>query len=190
MDKLDRKLKTIVAIWFPLAVSITLICVLIYLVAQQTIRLSANSHQTEIARDYAAILTNGQDIKPLIPKRQIDISQSLKTYVIIFDSNANLLFSSAFIDGKTPLPPKSVFDYVKTAGETKITWQPKPGVRSAIVIDRFEGLHPGYILVGKSLKETELLEDRIFSIVSLAWIASVAISFLAVAFSLKLASKK
>jgi hypothetical protein len=189
MNRISKNLKEVIVIWLPLMVTITLICGLVYLISQQTIRLSANNQQVEIAKDYANLLTNGIDVQNLLPKRKIDLANNLNTFVIIFNDKGNVLFSSAILDNQTPTPPISVLDNVRSIGETRITWQPKINVRSAIVIDRFEGLHPGFILVGKSLKETESLEDKILNLTALAWISTIFISFFAVAFTLKIASK-
>ena len=86
-------------------------------------------------------------------------------------------------------PPKSVFDYVRNSGETRITWQPKMGVRSATVIARFNGANPGFVLIGRSMKEVEIREDNALKIVLIGWIVTILASFAAVLFALKLTSK-
>jgi hypothetical protein len=51
-----------------------------------------------------------------------------------------------------------VFDSVRQNGEDRISWQPEPGARYAAVVERVTGAQPGFVLVARSLRETE---DRI-----------------------------
>lgn len=189
MKHWNKKLREILIYWLPLAVVTTLLCGLIYATAQQNIRISANNPQIQIAEDYAALLTSGIEPQLLVPERKIDISKNLGIYVIIFNNNGEPVFSSAVIDNKIPMPPKSIFDHVRNSGETRVTWQPKIGVRSATVIARYNGANPGFVLVGKSLTETEILQDKILLLVITGWGVTLFASFFAVLFSLKLASK-
>lgn len=189
MKHWEKKLSEILPYWLPLAVVTTLLCGLIYIIIQQNIRISANDPQIKIAEDYAAELENGIQPELLVPKRKVDIAKSLATYVIIFNDNGDPIASSADIDNQTPTPPKSIFDYVRNNKETRITWQPKQGVRSATVITRYNGVSQGFVLVGRSLREVEKREDNLLSIVSMAWAVTTIASFLTVLTSLKLTSK-
>lgn len=189
MKHWHKNLAKVFVYWLPLTVVTTLLCGLIYATAQQNIRISANNPQIQIAEDYAVLLTNGMQPQLLVPERKIDISKNLGIYVIIFSNNGEPVFSSAVIDNKIPMPPKSIFDYVRNSGETRVTWQPRIGVRSAAVIARYNGTNPGFVLVGKSLTETEILEDKILLLVIAGWGVTLFASFFTVLFSLKLASK-
>lgn len=189
MKHWHKNLTKVFIYFLPLAVVITLLCGLIYVVVQQDIRMSANDPQIQIAEDYASLLTNGIQPQLLVPQRKVDISKSLATYVIILNDKDDVILSSAILDNKTPTPPKSVFDYVRTSGETRITWQPKTGVRSATIIARYNGVNPGFILVGRSMREIEIRADNTLKIVILGWIVTTAASFITVLLSLKLTSK-
>ena len=189
MKHWHKNLKKIFIYFLPLAVITTLLCGLIYTVTQQNIRMSANDPQIQIAEDYATLLTNGMQPQLLIPQRKTDISKSLATYVIIFNDKGDAILSSAILDNKTPTPPKSIFNHVRNSEETRITWQPKQDVRSAIVITRYNGINPGFVLVGRSIKEIEIREDNALKITALGWIVIMITSFITILLSLKFTSK-
>jgi hypothetical protein len=168
--------------WLPLAVVITAFSGLAYLSVQQNFRLSANDPQIQMAEDTAQSLLSGNPPENLLPPFKVDISQSLSPFTIIFDKDGRPSTSSAVLDGKTPLPPAGVFADTKNSGETRFTWEPKDGVRSAAVAVYYKGKNEGFVLAGRSLREIEKREDHLMSIVFSAWILSLAATFLLVAF--------
>jgi hypothetical protein len=74
------------------------------------------------------------------------------------------------LDGKTPLPPLGVLDSVRRSGEDRITWQPAPGVRQAIVVTRFQH---GFVLAGRSLRLVEQRESGAEGVVAVFWFATL-----------------
>ena len=172
-------LKTILKYWLLLAVIITGLSGLFYVVVQQDIRLSANNPQIQMAEDTAAKLADGQQAQDIVPSEKIDIAKSLAPYTIVFDTTGKPIASSALLNGQIPTIPPGVFDYVRQNGEDRVTWQPQPGVRSAIVVTQFKGSNPGFVVAGRSLREVEIREDDILHIVLLGWIAMLVVSLLA-----------
>jgi hypothetical protein len=172
MFKLTRtQLLNIVRIWIPLAITITGLCGLVYLVAQQNIRIGANDPQIQISEDVARQIETGQNPLDFIPPIKVDISKSLAGYIIVFDEKGKLIGSSAVLNGKDPIVPQGIFTDTKKLGETRFTWQPQVGVRSAVVVNYYKGLATsGYVLVGRSMKEVEKREDNLGLIILLAWI--------------------
>jgi len=73
------------------------------------------------------------------------------------------------LDGKEPVIPTGVFASTQNSGETRFTWQPRTGVRSAVVVDYYKGASSGFVLVGRSIREVENREDNLELIVFLAW---------------------
>ena len=65
--------------------------------------------------------------------------------------------------------------------ETRITWQPQPGVRQAIVIERMQPAKNGasFVVSGRSLKEVESREAQLTWMVGIGWIAILIATFLA-----------
>jgi len=175
-----KKYTTILTAWLPLAVAITALCFLIYVAVQQEYRQSANDPQIQIAEDIAQSLTAGQ--QPQVPPNtaRVDIAKSLAPYMIIYDETGKLITSLAQIDGKNPKIPQGVFQHAKQYGQNRFTWEPKQGVRSAVVLAHYQGSQPGYILVGRSLREVEKREDNLYKSVLLTWLGTLLVSFLAV----------
>jgi len=153
-----------------MAVIVTGLVGLCYAAIQQDIRQSADDPQIQMAEDIATKLADGQAIQNVVPAEKVDIAKSLAPYIIVFDATGKPIASSAQLDGQTPTIPPGVPDYVRQNGEDRITWQPQPGVRSAAVITQINGSHPGFVLVGRSLREVEIREDNILHLLIVGWI--------------------
>lgn len=172
-------MKTAFKWWLVIALVMSGLAGLVYVIAQQNLRLNADDPQIQMAEDIAARLSHGAQPRDLVPAESVDIATSLAPYIIIFDNNGNPLASSARLDGQIPGIPQGVFDYVRASGEDRITWQPEPGVRGAIVVTRFQGTTSGFVLVGRSLREVEKRENALLLIDLLSWASLLVVSFLA-----------
>jgi hypothetical protein len=157
------------------AVILTLVFLTIYSVSQQVLRISANDPQIQIAEDTATALVNGAAPAEFMPstRQPSDVSQSLATFIIIFDQNGTALESSATLSGQVISPPVGVFEYARIHGEDRFTWQPTTRERFAAVLKYYSGGHSGFVLVGRSLREVENREDSLLKIVALAWLLSI-----------------
>lgn len=168
------------SLWLTLAIVITLTCGLIYSVAQQSLRSSANDPQIQLSEDLANAVSQGQPLPSTSPTSMVDLKKSLATFVIQYDENGIAGYSDATLDGKTPSLPDSVLTDTRQKGETRFTWEPKPGVRIASVVNHYKGQQSGFILVGRSLKEVEIREDDIKNIVLIGWLITLIVSLVAV----------
>jgi hypothetical protein len=157
----------------PLALTITLLSGLVFGVAQQILRLDANDPQIQIAEDAAVALSIGVEPRSLIPPTQTDIASSLSPFITIFDANGVPVASSGILDGQMPKLPSEVFTYVTQHGQDRITWQPRGGVRSALIVTRFSGQKGGFVAVGKSLREVENRTQSIGLIVFAGWLCTL-----------------
>ena len=163
---------------FPLGVAITFLSGLIYLSAQQVLRHLANDPQIQIAEEIAAARARGE-IPEALPAwgapagSKSDMSHSLAPFVIEFDDQLQPTASTVQLDGQTPAPPPGVFEHAKSAGENRLTWQPRPGVRNATVVVHYGGPHPGFVLAGRSLRESEARTAMIGKLIGVGWIASM-----------------
>jgi hypothetical protein len=178
----DNLIRTFL-LWLPLAIAITLLCGLIYATVQQNYRMSANDPQIQAAEDAARALSAGANPQNIVPQYQTDIAASLSPYLMLFSDQGQVLVSSAILNGEVPTVPSGVFDYARQHGETRVTWQPQKGVRSAIVVHRVQnasGTNMGFVLVGRSLREVEVREDNLLKMVGLGWIVTLVIVFVAI----------
>lgn len=157
-------LKTFVA-WAPLAVVITLLSLLVYAAVQQNFRQTANDPQIQLSEDSATSLNNGANPQSLVPTTKVDMAKSLSPYLIIFDDTGKVVASSVQLDNSTPQPPSGVFDNARQYNQNRLTWEPKDGVRSAIVVTKYNN---GFVLSGRSLREVEVREDKLWLMVLIA----------------------
>ena len=162
-----------VPLWILMAGLITVAAFVAFVVVQQQLRGAANHPQIEMAREAAAKLNAGANTESVVSGAAIDLASSADPYLIVVDSNGALLASSAQLDGRAVIPPSGVFAYVRDHGEDVISWQPAPGVRSAIVVDSFRG---GYVVAGRSLTGTEQAESALGLWAIFGWAAAVLLA--------------
>jgi len=171
--KIGQKL---LVLWLAMMFLVTFTSSLVYLVAQQTLRLGANEQPMQLTKDTMLKLENGQSAVRAIPVDKVNIAQSLSPFVMVFDSNKNLLETSGMMGSSSPVYPKGVLDSVAKSGEDRVTWQPQNGLRYATVAVKYSG---GFIVAGHSLSETERLIDTIGRLVAQAWLVCVVFSGIA-----------
>lgn len=167
------------------ALVLTLIFGTIYAIVQQNYRMSANDPQIQIAEDASSDLSNG-----ILPARLTatttirDIAVSISPFLVVYDDSEKAVAWSGTLDGKPPELPAGVLDYVRANGEDRVTWQPysasHPDVRIAAVVERFSGNKPGFVLVGRSLREVEIRESQLMIFAASGWILALAIDLFCV----------
>lgn len=162
-----------------MGIAVTLITLMVYGTVQQSVRLSTNLPQIQMAEDAAMDIVRGVAPQAVLPKQNVDIAASLAPFMIVYDDNGQILASSAVLDGKAPELAKGILDSAREQKVDRVTWQPKPGVRSATVIVRYVGDAPGFVLVGRSLREVEKLEQRLFLDVVIGWAITMAATLFA-----------
>ena len=162
--------------WLPLAGTIVLMSGLVYVAVQHNYRSSFNDPQIQIAEDVAAGLSAGRPLGQL--SSETDIKKSLAAYVIIYNDKGEPLSSSGLLDGKIPKPPEGVFQFIRRNGEDRITWEPQPGVRTAIVITSYSNnSSSGFALAGRNMRELEKRERDLEIKVCFGLMAALIISF-------------
>ncbi len=162
----------------PLAVAATLLFFFAYLVGQQVYRSSANDPQIQIAEDTAGQLTAGTRPDGLVDQTHlVDISTSLSPWVAIYDDSGNLIVSNARLHGQMPQIASAIFASVRDGSEDRVTLQPEGGVRSAVVVARYTGGQPGFVAVGRSLREVENREGSLLSLAIVIWFLTLIAIF-------------
>ena len=179
--KINNKTKVLIVrsliLWIPWAVILTLIFLAIYIANQQLLRQSANDPQIQIAEDTAAAINAAEPISFFNAPTKIDIGKSLMPYLVIYDSNYSNIASTGLLNGTPLVVPQGVLKSALASGENRLTWQPKPEVRSAIVVIPVKGIFNGFVVVGRSLRETENREDQIGLIIFAVWLFSIVVMF-------------
>lgn len=175
-----EKLRAVLKHWLPLALVISAFVALVYLIAQQNLRMNANDPQIQMAEDAGYALADGAALESVLPAARIDITNSLAPYLVVYDESGKAIAASGFLDNQMPALPAGVFDYTRRHGEDRITWQPAPGVRSAAVIVHVTGMRPGFIMAGRSLREVEVRANQMLILAGAAWAVTLAASLLLV----------
>ncbi len=150
----------------------TIIFGVIYACVQQSYRTGANDPQVQMVNNIITKLQNGKSIDNFFSDT-IDISKSLSTFIALYDSTGSPLRSSGILNGKAPELPSGLFDFTKSLGEHRVTWQPERGVRMAVVIISTNSSPVGYIAAGRSLKEVEMREHNLVTMIFFGWIICI-----------------
>lgn len=162
--------------FLPWGVVIAGVSLMSYAVGQQVLRQTANDPQIQMAEDWATKLSSGTG--PFAASgEKIDVAASLAPYVVIYNESGKAIAGTGYLDNNLAAIPAGVFSYVRSRGEERVTWQPSPGVRSAIVVTKYNG---GFVMAGRSLLEIEKREDNLLRQVMLGAGGLLAITFLAV----------
>jgi hypothetical protein len=163
--------KTIV-IYLAIIFVATVILGTAYTGIQQAIRLSANGPQAEVCQNLVSELQKGKSPQSLsFSSDAADIRSNLSTFFIIYDKSGKAVAASVILDDSTPKIPAGVISYANQHGEDRVTLQPEAGLRFATVV-RPAGNYD--VVCGRSLKESEKLQDLILRIFALGWVLSVA----------------
>ena len=171
------------AFFVPSALTATAVCALLYGAVQQDLRQGANDPQYQLAEDAVARLDAGAQPSAVVGGGAIDAGTSLAAFVAVYDVDGNPLATNGSLDGAAPAPPRGVLDAARHTGADAVTWQPRSGVRVAIVVLRWEG---GTVLAGRSLRRVEELESAIETLVALGWLALLSMLVVAAFVSARL----
>src|SRR5437868_6814048 len=112
---------------------ITIIILLVYATVQQSYRTAANDPQIQLSEDIAERLSAGKPVDTYFSDT-IDISKSLSTFITLFDGSGNPVRSTGYLDGQMCKLPSGLFDHTRKNQMHSVTWQPRSGVRMAIVL--------------------------------------------------------
>jgi len=166
--------------WLPVGVTIIAMSGLVYGAVQQDLRTTANDPQIQMAKDAVAQITAGKKIDTVISASEVDMAKSLAPFLIVYSQDGLVLGGSGQLEGKSPVLPAGVLDYVKTHGEDRVTWQPRSDVRIAAVIERadLKG-STNYVLAGRNLAEVEKRESKLTQQVGIGMIVALIVSWIA-----------
>lgn len=157
----------------PAFVAITIIFGTIYITGQQILRLSANFQSAQIANQIAESLNrNGSisDATKFYPSA-VELATSYAPAIFVYDTNNNLLATNATLDSKQAALPDGVLTYTQKYGKDSISWQPRAGVREALVTTTY---NKGIVAVGVSLYNVEKVIDTLGLLVLFGYILCLA----------------
>jgi len=169
--------RRIILSWLPIAFTISTMSGLGYLLVQQDVRQTTYDEPQRLAQDVANKLVAGTPVAALQLTQTVNIADSLSPYVVVYTANGQPVAGTGLLDNTLPTPPAGVFDYSTAHGEDRLTWQPRPDVRSAIVMIAIHGNTPGYVLAGQSLVMTETHTLAFLKLAAIGWLVALIGSF-------------
>lgn len=143
----------------------------LYAAVQQSYRDAADDPQVQLAHDTALRLNGGVPASSQAGGEPVDMKTGLAPFAIVYDKNRNVQAANGHLNTTTPVPPTGVFERADQNGGNRFTWEPADGVRIAAVVEPYNG---GFVLVGRSLSETEGRESQLRLLVLLGWIAAMS----------------
>ncbi|HEU5350970.1 MAG TPA: hypothetical protein VFU55_05195 [Terracidiphilus sp.] len=153
----------------------TVLALFLYAIPQQVLRQSLNDPQIQMAGDLAAKLETGTAATEAVAAKKVDMARSLDAFANVYDGTGRVLTGQGELDGHVIGPPQGVFDYVRQHGQERVTWQPRPGVRIAAVVERVTGAQTGFVLAGRNMREVEARETHVGQLAGMAWLAMLGL---------------
>jgi hypothetical protein len=155
------------------AIIVTVLSGLVYVSVQQQYRSSANDPQIQAARDFAFKPGQSWAATDVIVPDTVNLEQSLSPFVQWYNDAGKLTYSTGFIGPKAPEIPAGVLAAARANGEYSVTWQPQRNVRLASVIVYTARPQTGYVLVARSLWETEKRESNLLIMTFACWLLCI-----------------
>jgi hypothetical protein len=152
------------------------------IVVQQMLRRGADQPQIQMADLYVSQLLSGEKPVDFASPKLVDIGQSLEPFVIFYNDGGQPENFTGHLDGTVPAPSSGVFDHLRSYSSSSFTWQPRPRVRIAAVARRIIGSHPGFLLVGRSLRSVEENESLLRQMTFFGWFVLLLFLALGAAF--------
>ncbi len=157
--------------WLAAALLVSGVYLTIYAAVQHSLRVGANDPQIQLAEDTAVRLGQGHPAADSLGDA-VDVAASLAPFLIVYDPSGAVVASSARLAGRTPTLPAGVLGAATPGHASRLTWQPRPGVRLASVV---VATPQGYVLAGRSLREVERRERDEELVIGAAWLVSLGL---------------
>ena len=162
----------------PLAAVSTIICLLVYVAVQQSLRTGANDPQVQMAEDAVRALERGDAIEKVVPAGMVEIERSLAPFLMLYDADGHAIAGSGALRGQPAAPPPGVFAFVRENGEERVTWQPERGLRLAAVVIRTSAKPAAFVLAARSLREIQKRADYTQNVAAGALVATFCVTLL------------
>ena len=170
-----KLIKETVFAWVVMTISFGVI----YKINVESLRSKADSPQLVVSETVADKLSSGRSLDIFLNERLVDVDNSLSPYVIVFDNQIKLVFSTARIKGKVPSVPSDLIEDSMENGVKTVTWQPENGNKQALVVRHYRGANrEGYVASGRSLAETEAKTKKVVNLLMWLWVVSLLVIFI------------
>jgi hypothetical protein len=146
-----------------------------YLVAQQVGRRAADDVPQALVSQRVAALSQPAASSRIPDEAAQPITSQSVPFVIVYDSAHRVLSTTALLDDATPGLPDGTLE-AASRGRTAVTWQPRAGVREAVVAEPWVGpAGSGVVVAGVGLGTTEERARSVLLIVIGGWASAVLV---------------
>jgi len=174
-----QKLNRVFLHWLPLGVAVVLMGGLFYGMAQQIYREGLNDPQIQMVEDAQTALLAGEVPAGVVPRNiRFDAGTSLLPFIAVFDKDGTPLESDASVNNEPPRPPLEALEASKAMGENRVTWQPAPGTRIALVVRPVTNGSGYFVAAGRNMREVESRISALAPVTLLVIIITLIATFL------------
>ncbi|HEY6742932.1 MAG TPA: hypothetical protein VI110_11290 [Lapillicoccus sp.] len=180
----------VLAAWLGCCVLATIGAAAVYGFAQQVGRRAADDvPRALVAQVVAALSSREQTIGLPVSGPATTLSSQSAPFVIVYDSAHRVMSTTALLDDGTPGLPAITLDDAVSRGGTNVTWQPRAGVREAVIAQPWTGPSgSGVVVAGVGLGSTEDRARSVLVAVTAGW-ALVLLTLTAALFILRRGTK-
>jgi hypothetical protein len=162
--------------WIAGAVLITFAAGAAWLGYGVSLRSGGDQQPLRLATRAASLLEAGSRPADILPPA-INMAASPAPFVMVFDRQHHVLASSGRLNGRMPALPGGVLAWAARHGEDRITWEPRPGLREAAVIEPYGQPRPGFVLAAQSLQTISARQRTLTWSIACCWLAALTVSF-------------
>jgi hypothetical protein len=171
-------LRAVLLAWLPVAVVATVLAATSYAMTQEVTRSSADDVPRAMAQRAANALSSGAAPSSVALGGPIDLATELSPFLTVHGPGGAVLSTTARLDGATPVVPRGVLAEARRHGIDRVTWQPRSGVREAVIALPWKSAaEQGVVVVGVSLRPAEDRQDQLLILALVGWLAAVLGSF-------------
>ena len=140
----------------------------VYVVAQQSVRASANTEPAAAAAREVQLLAAGSGT---LSDQRVELTADSGPFVVVYDAGNAPVAGTVVRNGALPVVPSGVLATARLQGQDKVTWQPAAGLRFAVVARA--GSDGRVVVGGQSLAPFEDRDTQTLMLVGVGWLASI-----------------
>lgn len=171
-------LRAVLQAWLPVAVVATVLAATSYAMTQEVTRSSANDAPRAAAQRAVNALSSGAAPAAVTLGALVDLATDLSPFLTVHGPDGAVLSTTARLDGVTPVVPPGVLAEARRQGIDQVTWQPRSGVRAAIIAMPWRSAaQQGVVVAGASLRPAEDRQGQLLLLLLAGWLVALLGSF-------------
>jgi hypothetical protein len=167
--------RPVLVAWLPIAVVATVLAGTSYAMTQEVTRSSADDVPRALAQRAADALSRGRAPLAVTPGATVDLATDFGPFLTVYGTDGAVQSTTARLDGVTPKLPRGVLTEARTHGVDRVTWQPRAGVREAVIaLPWRSSTAQGVVVAGASLRPAEDRQHELLLLLLAGWALAIA----------------